>query len=87
MKLTMKQMHVAVKKIYGSRTLDSKEKETAMAKLMEADKSELIGETKAYCEGCATTAAEKKVIWDGLLGTKYDDASLLVHDCYCAGLR
>jgi hypothetical protein len=80
-------MHVAVKKIYASRELENSKKEGAMQKLMEADKSELIGETKAFCEGCATTAAEKKVIWDGLLSTKYDDASLLVHESYCAGLR
>ena len=58
-----------------------------MHKLCDADKSELVGETKAFCAGCESTVADKKVIWDGLFGSKYDDCSLNVHSSYCAGLR
>jgi len=50
-----------------------------MQKLCNADKSELVNETKAFCAGCASTVAEKKAIWDGLFGTKYDDCSLNDH--------
>jgi hypothetical protein len=57
-----------------------------MLKLEEIDKSELLEQTKGFTHASTPKVEDKKKVWDGLLGTDYDDKSLLVHSNICSGL-
>jgi hypothetical protein len=65
--------------------IDLKDKELAMEKLSQIP-SDLLPNTKAYCRSALPDPVSKQEIWDGLLGTKYDDLSLLDHESLCDGV-
>lgn len=58
-----------------------------MASLEQADQSDLLGLTKAYCEAALPDQEQKKKVWEGIFGTAYDKSSLLIQEAYASGFR
>lgn len=75
-----------VKRIYSSKDIPLEVKLLAMAKLEVADKSDLLGRTKKYCEAALPTADNKKAVWKLLFDSKEEMSMKEVWEL-CAGFK
>ena len=63
---TTKQRHIMVKKIFASSTISQSSKDEVMAALEQIDSSDLLGQTKAYCQAVIPDLKNKQDVWERL---------------------
>jgi len=85
--LTKKHNHGIVKKVYSSRTIAYEVKQEVLQKLGELDQSDMLGQTKAFCEAALPVLENKKKVWNGLFSGEYDSMSLKNIGELCAGFK